>query len=66
MVATGEGEPTSGACCTASRQRKGARLFFDVRHPHWGLSDSYPLSITANKWKIAAHEYLSVPDPRSL
>ncbi len=57
VVATGMGDQAggSGACCTAS----GARLFFDVRHPHW--LNQFPRwggSFDLSKQKIAAHEYV--------
>ena len=56
VVATGMGdqEGGSGACCTA----RGARLFFDVRHPHW--LNQFPRwngSFALGKQKLAAHEY---------
>ncbi|MGH2396286.1 MAG: hypothetical protein ACRDF5_04120 [bacterium] len=61
IVATGKGNQDpggGGACCTGLDTNGLARLFIDVKHPHYDVArPAGPWSVRANKQKSAAHEY---------
>lgn len=58
IVATGNGDPDGGDCCTSDRLSDSGnfQIFFDVLHPDWLNAGDFSGAVD-RRLQIAAHEY---------